>query len=90
MTIHEELHPALTTGAAAEYLDVYGADDKFLMRTTMPVMRQVFEMQKEAVARCEREIHEPGGVCTLYMNRRCILGQARITVQLAVGPRSNY
>lgn len=79
-----------TAAPATEYLDVYGADDKFLMRTTMPVLRQVFAMQKEAVARCAREIHEPGGVCSLHMNHRDILGQARITVQLAVGPRSNY
>lgn len=85
-TLHEELHPA----PVHEYLDVYGADDQFLMRTTMPILRQVFEMQPEAVARCRREIHEPGGVCQLHMSRHAILGQTRIMVQLAIGPRANH
>lgn len=73
------------------YIDVYASDDTFLMRTTMPVLRVVFNLHGDAVARAEREIHEPGGVSQLHFNnRQNCLGQSRIMVQLAIGPRSNY
>jgi hypothetical protein len=79
------------TRRADLYLDVYGADDTFIMRTTMPVLRKVFAMHAEAVARVQTEIAQPGGVSQVHFNSRGpILGHKFITVQLAIGPRANY
>lgn len=73
------------------YLDVYGASDQFLLRTTMPVLIAMFSLHKDAVRRVERELKAPGGVSEIHFNGRAnCLGQSHIMIQDAVGPRANY
>lgn len=81
----------MTDSTNERYLDVYDASANFLLRTTMPVLRVMFNLHKNAVRRVEHELKAPGGVSQIHFNGRgnC-LGQSQIMVQDAVGPRANY
>jgi len=50
----------------------------FLMITTLPVLRSIFRLRDEALARIEREA--AGGICRVFLSQPNLLHVTRITI----------
>lgn len=70
---------------ATQMYDVFDDKDRFLMRTSLPVIAVVWILHREAVQRIETETNGPGGICQVHANGKLRLGGDRVIVQKAVG-----